>query len=160
MLLAVWSVGWLVVVSAGDLPRVREIGLDTSVVMITLVVSVLTGLAFGLAPAWRATRASFSESFKESSTRLAGSVRRERLRSLLVVGEVALAFILLIGAALLIQSFVKLQKVSPGFATDNRLVVKLSLPWARYAEIWLLARHAVARHLWRNISSTHLMSVI
>ncbi|MBA3441913.1 MAG: ABC transporter permease [Pyrinomonadaceae bacterium] len=133
-LLALWGTDLLVAVSAGKIPRVQEIKPDLYVACFTLGVSVLTGMLFGLAPALRATQANLNDTLKEGGTRVSGSLRRNRVRSLLVVSEVAVALVLLIGAGLLIQSLVRLYQVDPGFKAENVLTMKLSLPWSRVQE--------------------------
>jgi putative ABC transport system permease protein len=127
-LLATWGVSVLVALSAGNLPRADEIGISASVLAFTLAVSLLTGLLFGLVPAWQSTRLDLTEALKAGAR--GGGVGRQRHRalSLLVVGEMALAMLLLIGAGLLVNSFARLQKVSPGFDEKNVLTVRMDLP--------------------------------
>ncbi len=118
----------------GSVPRLAEVGLDFSLVGPTLAVSVLTGIAFGMAPAWRVRRIDLHGSLKEGGrTTTAGSSQR-RLRSSLVVLEIALSLTLLIGASVLIQSFIRLRRVDPGFLPQNVLVWDLTLPESKYPE--------------------------
>ena len=127
-LLAHWGVNGLVALSATHLPRADEIGMNTSVLAFTGVVSLLTGLIFGLAPAWRSARVDLTDALKEGSRSTGGDTSRHRALSLLVIGEVALAMVLLIAAGLLINSFVRLQNVSPGFDEKRLLTVRIDLP--------------------------------
>ncbi|PYV05081.1 MAG: hypothetical protein DMG26_06170, partial [Acidobacteria bacterium] len=99
----------------------------------TVLASVGTGLIFGLAPAFQASKIHLTESLKEGE-RGADSLGRNRLRSALVVSEVALALVLLIGTGLMLRSFVRLQEVNPGFAPDHLLTMEISLPEARYPD--------------------------
>jgi putative ABC transport system permease protein len=133
LLLAMWGVDLLIAASPTDLPRVGEIGLDTHVLGFTALVSILTGLLFGVAPAWQSSKLDLNESLKEGGRGSTESLRRNRVRSLLVVSEVALSIVLLIGAGLLIRSFVKLLNTSPGFETRGVLIVDIPLSRSRYA---------------------------
>jgi putative ABC transport system permease protein len=134
LLLAMWGVDTLVALSPENIPRVQEIGLDTRVLGFTLLISVLTGVIFGLAPAFQASRAGFNEALKEGGKGGAGVSSGKRMRSALVVAEVALSLVLLIGAGLFIRSFTRLLTVDPGFNPENVLTMELSLPRARYPE--------------------------
>ncbi|HXG65437.1 MAG TPA: ABC transporter permease [Blastocatellia bacterium] len=132
LLLALWGVDALKTI--GDIPRAREIGIDSTVLVFTLSVSVLTGAVFGLAPALYACRINLNEALKESGKAATDSLRRGRLRNSLVVVEVALTLVLLIGAGLLIESFRRLQQVSPGFDTNSVLTMRMNLPASKYGE--------------------------
>ncbi|HEX8161822.1 MAG TPA: ABC transporter permease [Pyrinomonadaceae bacterium] len=134
-LLTTWGVDALVAMGAGNIPRASEVGVDARVLGFTLFVSLATGVVFGLAPALTASRPDLNESLKEGS-RAAGASgpRRQRVRSALVVSEVALALVLLVGAGLLLKSFARLQNVRPGFDYKNVLTMKMFLPDARYRE--------------------------
>jgi len=134
VLLASWSVKLLVMLSPGRLPRLAEIRIDTRVLLFTLGVSLVTGVLFGLAPALQASKTDLNESLKESGRSAMGGRRRQRARNLLVVVEVALSLVLLVGAGLLTKSFIRLQKVSPGFASDHLLTVNLALPRTKYKD--------------------------
>jgi predicted permease len=134
LLLATWGLDLLVAASPSDLPRVGEIGLDMKVLLFTGVVSIVTGILFGLAPALQASRLDLNESLKEGSRGSTEGLRRNRLRSLLVVSEIALSLVLLIGAGLLIRSFVSLLNTSPGFDADAVLTVDLPLSRSKYPE--------------------------
>lgn len=134
-LFALWGIGALKTLLPPELPRVNELSFDGYVLGFTLVVSLLTGIAAGLAPAWQASRAALLQSLKSqtgSSYAVANSGGRARLRSLLVTAQIALALVLLIGAGLLLNSFVRLVNVSPGFEPENVLTLRLTLPSAKY----------------------------
>lgn len=125
----------LVAISPRDLISLQSVGLNVSVLLWTLGVSVLTGIIFGLAPALHISRLNLNDSLKEggkSESAQAGGSRR--LRSALVVSEIALAVVLLASAGLLIKSFVRLQQVDRGFNTDNILTMVVRLPDAGYSK--------------------------
>lgn len=115
--LAVWGVELILKASPDAIPRAQEIGLDGRVLGFTFLISLLTGLVFGLIPAWQASRADVHETLKESGRGNSG--RRQWLRGSLVVTEVAAALVLLVGAGLLIRSFYRLHQVNPGFLTNG-----------------------------------------
>ena len=129
--LAIWGVRLLIALSPRDFPRLHEISIDARVLGITALVAVVCGLIFGLAPALQSSRLNLNEALKEGGRGADGSSRR-RLRSALVVTEIAFSLMLLVGAGLMIKSFMKLQNVSPGFKPDHILTMHLSLPRARY----------------------------
>jgi putative ABC transport system permease protein len=133
VLMAIWGISLLRLILPGNFPRSAEIQIDGSVLVFTLLASIATGLIFGLAPAFQASRSHITESLKEGE-RGAEGFGRNRLRSFLVVTEVALALILLIGTGLMLRSFVRLQEVDPGFTPDHLLTMEISLPEARYAD--------------------------
>jgi len=120
--------------SPEGLPRLGEIQIDPRVLGFTLTLSVLTGLFFGLVPAWHAARTDLQESLKEGGRRSAGS-GHHRLRGLLVVAEVALSLVLLVGAGLAMRSFYRLLGVNPGYRTENVLTFRTALPNARYPDL-------------------------
>jgi putative ABC transport system permease protein len=134
LLVAWWGVHFLVAASPLDLPRVKDVGLDTNVLVFTVVISVLTGVIFGLAPALQASRADLLNSLNEGGRNLTGGALRNRVRALLVVVEVALSLVLLVGAGLLGRSFVLLSEVRPGFDADHVLTTNLSLARAKYPQ--------------------------
>ncbi|MBA3573112.1 MAG: ABC transporter permease, partial [Pyrinomonadaceae bacterium] len=131
-LLAAWGVHVLSTIVPLDFPRREEIAIDGWVLGFTLLVSMLTGIIFGLAPAIQSTKMDLTDALKSSGRNSAGSSHRHSLRSLLVMSEMALALILLIGAALMIQSFLRLRQVGAGFSSDNVLTMELSLPRNSY----------------------------
>ena len=125
----------LVLISPRDLVSLQSVGLNVTVLLWTLGVSLLTGVIFGLAPALHISRLNLNDSLKEGgkseSAQASGS---RRLRSALVVSEIALAVVLLASAGLLIKSFVRLQQVDRGFQTENILTMVVRLPAARYPD--------------------------
>jgi putative ABC transport system permease protein len=131
-LLAAWGVQVLSAIVPPDFPRRGEIAIDGWVLGFTLLISVLTGIIFGLAPAIQSTKMDLTDALKAGGRNSAGSSHRHSLRSLLVMSEMALALILLIGAALMIQSFLRLRHVGAGFTPDNVLTMELSLPRNTY----------------------------
>ncbi|MDQ3907960.1 MAG: ABC transporter permease [Acidobacteriota bacterium] len=132
LLLASWGIDALLALIPADIPRAHEIGLDSRVLLFTLGVSVVAGLIFGLAPAVQVSRPRLNESLKDGARGTTAGSYRNRVRSLLVVSEIALSLVLLVGAGLLVKSFVRLQRVNPGFETSRALAVKVALPRARY----------------------------
>jgi len=113
------------------LPNVNEIGVDAATLGYTLAVSLLTSVIFGVLPAWRASRDRFEGALKESAS-AGGSRSARRLRSLLVVAEVALATMLLVAAGLLARSYSGLNQVNPGFDPDGVMTMAMTLPASRY----------------------------
>jgi len=132
LILAWWGTDLLVKLSPPELLNLAEVGISAPVLGFTLAVSLLTGIIFGLAPAFETTRLNLTESLKEGGKNIGGSTRSHRLRNVLVVTEIALALVLLVGAGLLIRSFARLQAVDPGFNTQNMLTMKTSLPGRKY----------------------------
>jgi putative ABC transport system permease protein len=126
----------LLAISPAGLPRVGEEGaavdLDWRVLCFTLAVSVLTGILFGLFPAFSVSRTDLNSSLKDSSNRAGTGIRHGRVRSLLVVSEVLLAVVLLIGSALLIRTFIALHEVNPGFDAHNVITMEMSLTGPRF----------------------------
>ena len=132
LLLARWSVRSLVALDP-SLPRASEIGVDGTVMVFTLLVSVATGLVFGLIPALQTSRTNLQDTLKDGSRSGAADFAGRNVRRGLVVAEVALSLTLLVGAGLLIRSVARLQAVSPGFDPRNVLVFNLALPRVKYA---------------------------
>ncbi|HWQ36035.1 MAG TPA: ABC transporter permease [Blastocatellia bacterium] len=130
--IAVWANELVRATGAGQLPRAGQIAIDGRVLGFTLLLSLLTGVIFGLAPALQASRADLNETLKEGGRGAKGS--HQRLRGALVVAEVAMALVLLIGAGLMIKSFWRLLQVEPGFDPKNLLNVELSLPDSKYPD--------------------------
>ncbi|HWC95114.1 MAG TPA: ABC transporter permease [Candidatus Sulfopaludibacter sp.] len=124
----------LVTLTPDILPRAAEIGMDVRVLLFTAAIAVFTGVLFGLAPAIQMARTDVNSALREGGRGNAMGFRRNRLRSVLVIGEVALALVLLSGAGLLMRSFYRLQGVDPGFDTHNVLTFRTNLPAARYAK--------------------------
>jgi putative ABC transport system permease protein len=143
LLLALWGVDALVSLVAEDLPRSGEIALDLQVISFTLGLSMLTGIFFGLAPAFQVSKPDFNEALKEGSRGSTGSIRRNRTRSFLVMAEVALALVLLTGAGLLMRSFYSLLQVNLGFNPQGVQTMAVSLPTSKYKELrqWATYHH-------------------
>jgi putative ABC transport system permease protein len=134
LLLAAWLVEMLVAFSPDGTPRLEEIRLDRQVLAFTCGVTLLTGLFFGLAPAWQLARVELNQMLRDSSRGASLAQRGRRTLGALVVVETALALVLLTGAGLLMRSFVQLQRVDPGFNPRQVLTMNLSLPRAGYPE--------------------------
>ena len=132
LLFALWGVYVLVAFGPADLPRAKEVAADGRVLVFTFAVSLLTGIIFGLVPALQASRPDLNETLKESGRSATGSAGHRRVRNLLVVSEIALSLVLLVGAGLLMRSFVKLEAVNPGFNPNNVLTMKISLRGPNY----------------------------
>lgn len=132
LLFAVWGVELISSFVPADIPRVTEAGLDPAVLLFTLATSIMTGVFFGLAPALQASKTNLNESLKEGGRSTTDGRARHRLRSLLIVSEVALSLVLLVGAGLLARSFLRLRNTNPGFNAQNVLSAAVSLPAARY----------------------------
>ncbi len=133
VVVAVWGVNAVLAGNPGSVVRVSSVGLDLPLLAYTLAVAIATGLLFGLAPALHARARTFFVSLKAGTRSTAGRGRR-LFRAGLVVAEVALAFVLVIGAGLLLKSFWTLQQVDPGFEPKGALTFQLSLPQSSYAD--------------------------
>ena len=132
LVLAVWWSDLLVALGKEDIPRALQVGLDWRVLGFTLLVSVLTGVVFGLVPALHSSNTQLTETLKEGGRGSGEGARRNRIRGVLVVGELAIAVVLLVGAGLLIQSLWRLRQVSPGFSPQNVLTFVVGVPEAKY----------------------------
>jgi len=142
----------LVAMNPGDIPRIGEhgaaIALDWRLVLFTIFVSLFTGILFGLIPALDVSRVDLSVALNESGGRSGTGFRQNKTRALLVISEVALALVLLVGAALLIRTFAALRAVNPGFDAHNILTLRMSLGGTRFAKtsaVNQLAQEAVER---------------
>jgi predicted permease len=133
LLLAYWGVGALLALAPASLPRTGEVGIDGTVLLFTLTVSLLAGIVFGLAPGLRFSHPDLQASLKEGGRSTAGNSGR-RTRHLLVISELALAVVLLAGAGLTIKSFLRLLNVDPGFDPRNVLTARISLPQSKYPQ--------------------------
>jgi putative ABC transport system permease protein len=129
-----WGSQLLVAFLPSDMPRLSEVRTDAWVFGFTLLLSLATGLLFGLAPALHALKLAPNASLKEAGRSVSSGRLAERMRGALMVSEVALALLLLVGAGLLLRSFVRLQSVDPGFDSHGLLALRVSLPALRYAE--------------------------
>jgi putative ABC transport system permease protein len=137
LVLARWGVDALIAAIPAEqlnrMPYLRGLDIDNRILLFTVALSILTGLIFGLAPAWLAARLDLQSVLKEGG-RSIGALTRTRLRSLLVVAELALAFVLLVGAGLMMKSLNRLLQVSPGFNAENLLTFNVRLPSSRFNE--------------------------
>jgi putative ABC transport system permease protein len=130
VLLAYWAVSWIVARGPAEMPRLDQSRIDAGALAFACVVALLSSFLFGLAPALRSASTRLNEAFKSASGIVGGS--RDRVRSVLVVGEVALALMLMVGAGLLIRSALLVSHVDPGFDTSNVVVGRVGLPDAGY----------------------------
>jgi putative ABC transport system permease protein len=138
------GVRWLLAISPAGLPRIGEdggaVGLDWRVLGFALAVSCATGIIFGLFPAFSVSRTDLNSTLKESSNRAGTGFRQGKTRSLLVITEVALALVLLVGAALLIRTFVALRGVNAGFDAHNVLTMEMSMNGDRFSKTAAIAQ--------------------
>ena len=133
------GLGWvadhaLVAWGAAQLPQGVSVGIDARVVLFAVAVSLLTGILTGVFPALQMARANLNNTLRDEGRGLSGSRSRARLRSALVVGQVALSLLLLIGAGLLVRSFERLLHTDPGFTAGHLLTMEISLPTTKYAK--------------------------
>ncbi len=133
LLLSVWLTRLLVSISPPNSPRFEEIGMDARVFSFALAVALVTGIVFGLVPAIQTSKIDLNETLKESG-RSGSQARRNRIGGALMVSEIALSFMLLVGAGLLIKSFIHLREVNPGFNPSNMLAMRVSLPAGKYQQ--------------------------
>jgi putative ABC transport system permease protein len=133
LLLAKLAINALVRLGPEQLPRLQMINLDGRILVFTILVSLLTGLLFGMAPPLQSLKINLNESLKEGGRAASGGKRQRQTRGALVVAEVALALALLLGTGLLMRSFLKLQQTDPGFNPEGVLTMSVVLPGARYA---------------------------
>jgi putative ABC transport system permease protein len=131
LLLAVWGVRVVASLNPSAFPRINEVSIDGQVLGFALLVSLLTGVMFGLAPVLQLPKRSLGETLKEGGRDATGA-KRTWLRQTLVVTEVALALVLLVGAGLLINGFIRLMQVNRGFDPANVLTINLNLPFSKY----------------------------
>jgi putative ABC transport system permease protein len=131
----------LLAVAPREIPRLNAIRIDPWALGFTLLLSVLTGVIFGLAPALQASRLDLNATLKDGGTRATGSASRHSLRGLLVVAEVSMALVLLIGAGLLLKSFTRLRETKLGFNPDHVLTACVTLPEADYTTAARMKAH-------------------
>jgi putative ABC transport system permease protein len=134
LVIAYWGIDIVLAFSPNNISPLARIGIDSRVLGFTLLVSMLTGLIFGLAPAMKASKIDLNKSLKERSNSSPRGFQLGQLRHLLVVAEVAISLVLLSGAGLMIRSFLHLQNVSPGFSAERLLTAQISLPRSKYIE--------------------------
>jgi putative ABC transport system permease protein len=137
VLLAQWALAAVTVLGADLIPRVQEVRLDPIALAFSLAVTLLTGLAIGLLPAWQAACVNVNETLKEASRGSTGG--GHRVRAGLLVAEVSLSLVLLIAAGLLLTSFARLQRVEPGFEPEGVFMAQLAVPPQRYDREKLVA---------------------
>jgi putative ABC transport system permease protein len=133
LVLAYWGTRVLAVNSPANIPRISEVSIDGFVLAVTLAISILTGVIFGLAPALQLSKSDLSQVLKQGA-RVSPGGFRHKLRSFLVISEVALALMLLVGAGLIAKSFMRLQGTEKGFDPKGVLTAQTSLPFSRYTE--------------------------
>jgi putative ABC transport system permease protein len=134
LLLALWGLSVLKAFVPESLAEVKNVALDARLLGFTAAVSLVTGLVFGLAPAAQASRLDLNEMLKEGGRDSSSGRGGDRLRGLLVVAEVAVSLVLLIGAGLLVNSFVRLRSLDPGFSPENLLTMSVMLPQQKYPD--------------------------
>ena len=138
ILLCLFTVKWIHILGTKSIPRLQDVGIDGRVLLFTLLLSIASGILFGLFPALRVSRLDLNSTLKDASRGSAGTSavwgRGNNLRRLLVVSELALSVVLLIGAGLLIRSFVRLQDVSPGFNARGVLTFDLTMTGRKYTD--------------------------
>jgi len=133
LLMAVWGLSALVALAPADIPRLDQTGIDARVLAFTLGISLVTGLIFGLVPALQASRPDVNDALKEGGRDSTGG-GGARIRNLLVVSEIALSLVLLVGAGLLIRSFMRLQQFELGFNPEHLITMRVQLPGSKYKE--------------------------
>jgi predicted permease len=153
VVLCLWSVNWIHALGTKSIPRLADIGIDGRVLLFTLLLSIFSGILFGLAPALRVSRIDLNTTLKDASRGSAGTSavwgRGNSLRRLLVISELALSVVLLIGAGLLIRSFDRLQNVAPGFNPNKVLTFELALNGHRYGDKQII--NNTYRQLWSSL---------
>jgi putative ABC transport system permease protein len=137
LLVAVWSKNLLLAMlpDSMSVAKVNAVTIDGNVLAFTVILSLGTALLFGLLPALRASRPDLSDTLKEGGRAVSSSLSRNRMRAALVAGEMAVALMLLIGAGLLIRSFIRLEQVTPGFEPDRILSMRIGLSSPRYKDL-------------------------
>jgi predicted permease len=155
VLLAFWSLHWIHVFGPKSVPRINDIGIDRVALVFTFVLSVFSGAVFGLVPALRVSRFDLHATLKDSNRGTAGASavwgRGHNMRRMLVISELALCVMLLIGAGLLIRSFVYLENVSPGFNSNHSLTLELTMSGPKYDDPKAVV--AAYRQLWSRLES-------
>jgi predicted permease len=137
--LAWWGIGALASLSAVNIPRIEEVRVDGSIISFALLVSLLVSVLCGLAPAWRLSGVDLTNALKGTGRAVSQDTHHRRLRNLLVIAEIAVAMILLAGAGLMINSFLRLQRLNPGFRAENLLVAEFKYGGANRALFQQLA---------------------
>src|SRR5256714_4588210 len=132
--LSVWGLELLKQIGARTIPRLAEVNVDLVVVIVTAVVSVGTGILFGLIPAFATAKPELTEALKEGGRSSTAGARRNQVRNSLVVAEIALALVLLVGAGLLLKSYARVQNIDPGFDRRNILTAEMNLAETKYPQ--------------------------
>jgi putative ABC transport system permease protein len=135
LVVSVWAVDLFIKLSPGDIPRLSEASVDLRLLGFTLLVSLLTGVGFGLLPAFQATRTNLNTALKEGGTTASEGRQRRGARNILVVTEIALAQVLLVGAALLGISYLRVTRIDPGFNPDRVLTAKIAPSNKKYPDL-------------------------
>ncbi|PYS70661.1 MAG: hypothetical protein DMF69_12805 [Acidobacteria bacterium] len=131
---SVWVVDLFIKLSPGDIPRLSEASVDLRLLGFTFLVSMITGIAFGLWPALQATGGSLNQSLKEAGARSSEGKQRRRARDVLIITELALAQVLLVGAGLLIMSYLRVSQIDPGFNSEKLLTAKIAPAASKYPD--------------------------
>ena len=132
VMLSIWGLDLLAKIGARTVPRLAEANVDVAVLLVTAVVAVVTGILFGLVPALASVKPELTDALNEGGRGATAGTRRNRIRNSLVAAEIALALVLLIGAGLLMKSYVRVQSVSPGFNPRNVLTMEIALSDIKY----------------------------
>ena len=132
VVLSIWALDLLAKIGARTVPRLAEANVDIAVLLVTAVVAVVTGILFGLVPAFVSAKPELTDALKEGGRGATSGTRRNRIRNSLVAAEIALALVLLIGAGLLMKSYVHVQSASPGFNPQNVLTMEIALSDIKY----------------------------
>lgn len=132
--LSIWAVDLFIKLSPGDIPRLNEASVDLRLLGFTFLVSMLTGIGFGLWPALHATSGSLNQSLKDAGSKASEGRQRRNSRNVLIVTELALAQVLLVGAGLLIMSYVRVTQIDPGFNSDHVLSAKIEPSASKYPD--------------------------
>jgi len=153
VLFAFWSLHWIHVFGPKSVPRINDIAIDQAALLFTFFLSLLSGALFGLAPALRVSGLNLHATLKDATRGTAGASavwgRGNNLRRLLVISQLALCVTLLIGAGLLIRSFLRLENVSPGFNPNNLLTLELTMSGPKYKDPQVVV--ATYRQLWHRL---------
>jgi predicted permease len=153
ILFAFFSMHWIHVLGSKSVPRLQEIGIRSDALLFTLLISVISGILFGLAPALRVSRVDLQTTLKESERGSAGASamwgRGNNLRRVLVVLELAISVVVLVAAGLVLRSFMRLQNVSPGFNPANVLTMELTVSGDRYKDPVVI--RATYHQLWERL---------
>jgi len=136
LLVASYGIEAMFKINPNVIPDAKSIGLNLTVVVFTLALTMLTGLFFGLIPAWQISRTELSQAMRDNSRTASGAGNLKLIRNGLVIAEISLSLVLLISAGLLIKSFYKLIQVNPGFQPENLVATNINLPRARYQDEW------------------------